>query len=72
LDFVLLDRFPGRTLEELDQMDITRYFRAQEAKALLPIERKRGAWLRGVFKIEDITPDEWAAIREHDRLVGDG
>lgn len=53
-------------------MDITRYFRAQEAKALLPIERKRGAWLRGVFKIEDITPDEWAAIREHDRLVGDG
>jgi hypothetical protein len=72
LDFILLDRFPGRTLEELDQMDIGRYFRAMEAKAMLPIERKRAAWLGGVFKTEDITPEEWAAIREHDQLVSDG
>lgn len=53
-------------------MDLGRYFRAQEAKALLPLERKRRAWLGGVFKMEDITPEEWAAIAEHDRLVSDG
>lgn len=53
-------------------MDLGRYFRAQEAKALLPLERKRRAWLGGVFKMEDITPEEWAAIREHDQLVSDG
>lgn len=53
-------------------MDIARYFRAQEAKVLLPVERKRAAWLGGVFKTEDITSEEWQAIQEHDRLVSDG
>jgi len=72
LDFILLDRFPGRTLEELDQMDIGRYFRAQEAKALLPLERKRRAWLGGVLKSEDLSSEEWAAIAEHDAMVSDG
>ena len=72
LDFILLDRFPGRTLEELDQMDITRYFRAQQAKTqTLPIEYKRRAWLGGVLKTEDMTPQEWQAIAEHDAMVSE-
>lgn len=53
-------------------MDLGRYFRALQAKGMLPVERKRTAWLGGVFKQEDITPDEWAMIEQHDRLVSDG
>lgn len=68
----MLDRFPGRTLEELDQMDIGRWMRSLAAKQTLATERKRTAWLRGVFKTEDITPDEWQAIQEHDAMVSDG
>lgn len=68
----MLDRFPGRTLEELDTMDLGRYFRALQAKAMLPTERKRAAWLAGNYKQEDITGDEWAMIEQHDRLVNDG
>jgi hypothetical protein len=71
-DSILLDRFPGRTLEELDQMDVGRYMRALQAKQMIGPERKRAAWLAGVFKQEDITPDEWAMIQEHDRLVSNG
>lgn len=67
-----MDRFPGRTLEELDQMDLGRYFRALQAKGMLPVERKRAAWLDGNYKQEDITSDEWAMIEQHDRLVNDG
>lgn len=53
-------------------MDIGRWMRSVEAKQTLAVERKRAAWLGGVFKTEDISADEWAAIREHDRLVDDG
>jgi hypothetical protein len=53
-------------------MDLGRYFRALEAKSMLPIERKRTAWLGGVLKSEDLARDEWAVIEEHDRLVSDG
>lgn len=59
-------------LEELDQMDLGRYFRALEAKSMLPVERKRAAWLAGVLKNEDLAREEWAVIEEHDRLVSDG
>lgn len=43
-----------------------------QAKGMLPVERKRAAWLDGNYKQEDITRDEWAAIEEHDRLVNNG
>lgn len=68
----MLDRFPGRTLEELDQMDVSRWMRSLQAKSMLATERKRAAWLGGVLKTEDITPDEWVSIAEHDKLVTDG
>lgn len=72
LDGILLDRFPGRTLEELDQMDVGRWMRSLQAKTMLATERKRGAWLGAVLKTEDLTREEWEAIAEHDRLVSDG
>ena len=53
-------------------MDLGRYFRALEARAMLPVERKRAAWLAGHYKQEDISTAEWATIEEHDRLVSDG
>jgi hypothetical protein len=52
-------------------MDIGRWLRSVEAKQTLAVERKRAAWLGGVFKTEDITPDEWRAIQEHDKLVSE-
>jgi hypothetical protein len=72
LDGILLDRFPGRTLEELDQMDIGRWMRSLAAKQTLAVERKRLAWLRGVLQSEDLSGDEWQQIAEHDQLVSDG
>lgn len=53
-------------------MDLGRWFRALEAKGMLPVERRRRAWLGGVFKTEDLSSEEWAEITEHDRLVEDG
>lgn len=53
-------------------MDVGRWMRSLAAKQMLATERKRMAWLRGVFKTEDITSDEWKAIQEHDKLVSDG
>ena len=70
-DFILLDRFPGRTLEELDQMDTGRYLRALEAKEMVRIERRRQAFLDGALSAGDIAPDDWQAIREHDQLVNE-
>ena len=53
-------------------MDVNRWLRSLEAKSMLTLERKRAAWLRGVLKSEDMTPEEWQAIAEHDAMVSDG
>lgn len=67
LDAILLRRFPGRTLEELDTMNWPRYMRAMAAERILLAEERRAAWLGGAIK--SMSEDEWKIIAENDELV---
>lgn len=67
LDAILLENFPGRTLEEIDQMDWARYLRAMQARHIMQVEKRRLALLRG--DIKTMSPDEWAMIAEHEELL---
>ena len=64
---MLLRKFPGRTLDELDRMDWMRYQRAMEAQRILDIEGKRAAFTSG--DRESLSTDEWAVVLENDRLL---
>ena len=64
--------FPGRTLEELDGMDLGRVERAMQAKRTLLTEEKRQLFHEQRIGREAITADEWRMIAEHDKLVSDG
>lgn len=63
-----MQRFPGRTLDELDAMDWGRYLRAMEAQHMGEIEAKRDAQIAGNTKL---TPDEWEQVMAHDALLED-
>lgn len=65
MDWMLLKHFPNRTLEELDGMDFNRWLRATEAGGAERIERLRAQQIAGKAKP---TPEEWAAIKEHEAL----
>lgn len=64
--------FPGRTLEELDAMDLGRVERAMQARRTLATEEKRRLFMEQRIGREAITEDEWRMIAEHDELVSDG
>ena len=68
----MLRRFPGRTLDELDQMDLPRYLRAIDAENIEAVEERRRLMLAGKIGKDGMTPDDWAAIRQHDEWVNDG
>jgi hypothetical protein len=65
-DAYLLQRFPGKTLEELDGMDWARLMRAQQVRYIDQVEDVRDSYLKGKYKP---TPDEWDAVLRHDRIV---
>lgn len=67
MDAILLRKFPGRTLEELDLMNWPRYMRAMEAERIMQVEEKRLALLGG--HIKTMTPDEWELIAENEELL---
>ena len=67
IDAMLLRKFPGRTLDELDRMDWMRYQRAMEAQRILDIEGKRAAFTSG--NLESLSADEWLVVQENDRLL---
>ena len=69
LDAWLLEKFPGKTLEELDCMDFARYWRAMEVQNIQAIERLRDLQLKGSYQPQ---PSEWQRIRRHDRWIDDG
>lgn len=71
LDYWLLQRFPGRTLEELDAIDWPRLQRAVELERIVTVEQRRKQWVDGHLKEDSITPDEWRQIRQHDDLLED-
>lgn len=69
MDAYLLRIFPGRTLDEIDRMDWPRYLRAMEVNRVMAIEDRRAQFLAGKIDPHALTPDEWAAITEHDNLL---
>lgn len=69
LDAHLLRMFPGRTLEELDRMDWPRYLRAVEVTRVMAIEDKARQFVAGELDPSALSPEEWAAIAEHDELM---
>jgi hypothetical protein len=65
-DAFLLQRFPGKTLEELDGIDWGRLMRAQQVRHIDQVEEMRELYLKSKYKP---TPDEWASVLRHDRLL---
>ena len=65
-DAYLLQRFPGKTLEELDGIDWGRLMRAQQVRHIDQVEEMRELYLKGKYKP---TPDEWAAVLRHDAIL---
>ncbi len=61
-------RFPGRTLEELDQIDIGRFMRAVQAERMESVEERRKAYLKD-SKATKLTDAEWEQIDYHERLL---
>lgn len=58
-------RFPNEIMHDLDASLLERVWMARHIEA---VEAKRSEWLKiGT----ELTTDDWEAIREHDRLVGD-
>lgn len=66
LDQWLLREFPGRTLEELDDIDLGRWWRALACRSVLKAEDARELQFEGKYQP---TPEEWRQIRRNDRLV---
>jgi hypothetical protein len=66
---MMLKRFPGRTLEELDGLDWGRHQRAFEAQNRLDVEEMRARSLNGKTSAKDLPDVVWEMIREHDALV---
>jgi hypothetical protein len=59
--------FPGRTPEELDEIDMARLARALEVRRIEELETLRRLWLDR--KIETISPDDWAAIQRYEECL---
>jgi hypothetical protein len=69
IDWWLLQRFPGRTLEELDAVDWLRLQRAMEVDRIVEAEQRRLAYIEagGEGEVDD---DDWRMWEHHDRLLG--
>jgi hypothetical protein len=61
--------FPGRTLEELDNIDWFRLKRALEVKEIGEIEQTYLGYKQGIVKSTSITSKQWEKITEHDQLI---
>lgn len=71
IDWWLLQRFPNRTLEELDDMDWIRLQRALEVDRIVEAEQRRKLYIDGKIKTEDVTDSEWLMWEYHDNLLGE-
>lgn len=65
----MLSLFPGRTLEELDNMDWFRLLRALEVKSIGEIEKINLSYIQGITKFSSITGEQWKRILEHNEIV---
>lgn len=66
VDAWLLERFPGKTLEELDNMNWTRFMRAMEAQEICDIESKKSALTKGLIKGSSVTRRDLARMKRND------
>jgi hypothetical protein len=67
-DSWMLSNFPGRMLEELDGMDILRYLRAMDARAIETTERVNGEIGTGKMAAVDVPADRYKKILEHNEM----
>lgn len=61
-------QFPGRTLDEIDEMDLLRYLRAMEARNIDTLEETAHQVQTGKRKGSDVSKEEWEQIREHQKI----
>ena len=71
IDWWLLQKFPGRTLEELDKLDWLRLQRAMEVDRIVEAEQRRRLYVDGRIDKDAVTTAEWEMWEYHDRLVGE-
>jgi len=69
IDAYLLQQFPGKTLDELDQMDWARYNRALRARYITDIEDTVRLFKSQKIKAKNISAKKWEQIRLHDELM---
>ena len=70
-DSYMLQNFPGRTLEEIDNIDALRFFRAMGARNIESVESLRKQQQSGVKNAKDIPASTFRKFLEHDRLFSD-
>jgi hypothetical protein len=69
IDWWLLQRFPGRTLEELDAVDWLRLQRAMEVDRIVETEQRRRAYVESGGEM-DVDSDDLRMWGHHDKLLG--
>jgi hypothetical protein len=69
IDWWLLEKFPGRTLEELDGVDWLRLQRAMEVDRIVEAEQRRLAYIESGGEGEP-DADDLRMWEHHDRLLG--
>lgn len=68
LDWWLMQKFPGRTPEELDRIDWLRLQRALEVGRMVDLETKNTLVTEGKIPAESLSGREWAQIQRHNRI----
>lgn len=72
----MLRLFPGRTLEELDGIDLARLKRALDAQHIERLEQTKRLFLDGKLEPDAIPPADWLEIRDYeaalDEFFGEG
>jgi len=61
-------QFPGRTLDELDNMNLPRFLRAMEARNIESLEETVEQVKTGKMKGSELDKETWDRIKEHDAI----
>ena len=69
VDYWLMQRFPGRTLEELDGVDWPRLMQAVDVEHIVAIETRRKQFIDGDIKRKHLSDRELTEFDRHDRLL---
>lgn len=69
MDSFLLQQFPGRFLEEIDEIDYVRLMRALTVRSIGETEQLKLSYVRGLLKSSQISSKQWERIAEHDNLM---